>query len=77
MQKDILQASQKLDSFLKSPSDMRVQTLPSDSLEIAGDTAKVSRQTQFIKSIGSDIYVNETVKVLEKVIGEEQIAQRK
>jgi carboxyl-terminal processing protease len=77
MQKDILQASKKLDSFLKSPSDMHVQTLPSDSLEIAGDTTKITRQTQFIKSIGTDIYVNETVKVLEKVIGEEQIAQRK
>ncbi|HXR85000.1 MAG TPA: carboxy terminal-processing peptidase [Hanamia sp.] len=77
MQKDILQASKKLDSFLKSPSDLHVQTLPSDSLEIAGDTAKVTKQTQFIKSIANDIYINETVKVLEKVIGEEQIAQRK
>ena len=77
MQKDILQASKKLDSFLKAPADMHVQTLPADSLEMAGDTAKVSKQDLFLKSIDNDIYINEAVKVLDKVIGEEQIAQRK
>jgi hypothetical protein len=38
---------------------------------------KVTRQAQFIKLIGKDIYIDETVKVLEKVIGEEQLAERK
>jgi carboxyl-terminal processing protease len=75
MQKEIKEAAKKLDTFLKSPADLRTQTLPQDSVEIAGDTAKVSKQNIFLKTIGSDIYVNETVKVLEKVIGEAQIAQ--
>jgi carboxyl-terminal processing protease len=75
MQKEIKEAAKKLDNFLKSPVDLHTQTLPQDSVEIATDTAKISKQNTFLKNIGSDIYVNETVKVLEKVIGEAQIAQ--
>jgi carboxyl-terminal processing protease len=77
MQKDIQQAAKKLDEYSKLPVDLHTETLAPDSLANAGDTAKISKQNQFLKSIGSDIYVNETVKALEKVIGEEQIAQSK
>ena len=77
MQNDIQEAAKKLDNYSKLPVDLKTETLTPDSLAIAGDTAKVSKQNIFLKTIGSDIYVNETVKALEKVIGEEQIAQRK
>ena len=77
MQKAIKEASKKLDSFSKLPVALNTKSLYTDSLSIAGDTAKISRQTQFLKSIGTDIYVNETVKALQRVIGEEQLAQRK
>jgi carboxyl-terminal processing protease len=77
MQSDIQEAAKKLDNYSKLPVDLKTETLTPDSLAIAGDTAKVSKQNIFLKTIGSDIYVNETVKALEKVIGEEQVAQRK
>ena len=77
MQKDIEEAAKKLDQYSKLPVDLKTKTLTQDSLEIAGDTAKLTKQQIFLKTIGSDIYVNETVKALEKVIGEEQIAERK
>jgi carboxyl-terminal processing protease len=77
MQNNIQEAAKKLDNYSKLPVDLKTETLAPDSLEIAGDTAKVTKQKIFLKTIGSDIYVNETVKALEKVIGEEQIAQRK
>jgi carboxyl-terminal processing protease len=75
MQKEIKDAAKKLDTFLKSPVDLKTQSLPQDVAEMGSDTTKINKQTTFLKNIGSDIYVNETVKVLEKVIGEAQIAQ--
>jgi carboxyl-terminal processing protease len=77
MQKDINLASNKLDSLSKAPADLQPQTLPDDAASMRGDTSRIGKQKFFLKSVGSDIYVNETVKILEKVIGEEQIAQRK
>lgn len=77
MQKNVNQASKKLDTYTLSPVTLQTHTLPSDSLAIASDTMKVARQVQFLKSIGKDIYIDETVKVLQKVIGEEQLAERK
>jgi len=77
MQSDIQEAAKKLDNYSKLPVDLKTETLTPDSLAMAGDTAKVSKQNIFLKTIGSDIYINETVKALEKVIGEEQVAQRK
>ena len=77
MQKNIKEASKKLDSFSKLHVPLITHSLYKDSLSIAGDTAKVARQKQFLKSIGTDIYVNETVKALQKVIGEAELAQSK
>ncbi len=77
MQKEINEASKKLDDYSKLKVDLQAQTLAVDSLTMVGDTAKISREKQFINSIDNDIYINETVKVLEKVIGEEQLAERK
>ena len=77
MQKDILKAAKQLDKYSLSPVALQTHTLPTDSISIASDTMKVARQAQFIKLIGKDIYIDETVKILEKVIGEEQLAGRK
>ncbi|MEO8961438.1 MAG: carboxy terminal-processing peptidase [Ginsengibacter sp.] len=77
MQKNIKEASKKLDSFSKLSVPLSTQSLYKDSLSIVGDTAKVARQKQFLKSIGTDIYVNETVKALQKIIGEAELAQSK
>lgn len=77
MQKEITNAAKQLDKYSRSPVTLQTHTLPTDSIAIASDTMKVARQAQFIKLIGKDIYIDETVKVLEKVIGEEQLAGRK
>ena len=77
MQKEIQEAAKKLDDYSKLPVALNVDALPSDSIAMAGDTTKMSREKIFLKTIGSDIYVDETVKALEKVIGEKQIAESK
>jgi carboxyl-terminal processing protease len=75
MQKNIEEAAKKLDKYSKSPVRLQVATLVPDSLAIAEDTAKIAKQEQFLKTIGNDLYIDETVKALEKVIGEKQIAE--
>ena len=75
MQKNIEAAAIKLDEYSKSPVNLDPKTLIPDSLATVGDTSKITMQKQFLKSIGSDLYIDETVKALEKVIGEKQIAE--
>jgi len=75
MQKNIEAAAIKLDDYSKSPVSLDPKTLTPDSIAIAGDSSKIKMQKQFLTSIGSDLYIDETVKALEIVIGEKQIAE--
>ncbi|MDQ2721338.1 MAG: carboxy terminal-processing peptidase [Bacteroidota bacterium] len=77
MQKEIKDASKRLENFSKSPIDLSVKSIALDSLSFGGDTAKLGKQKQFLKAIGNDIYIDETVKAVDQVIGEAALAQRK
>jgi carboxyl-terminal processing protease len=48
MQNNIQEAAKKLDNYSKLPVDLKTETLAPDSLEIAGDTAKVTKQKIFL-----------------------------
>lgn len=69
--------SKKLESLTKLNSEFPVHNITSDSLAIVNDSDKIAKNKQFLKHIADDIYINQTVKVVEKMIGEEQLAQRK
>ncbi|KAA9036411.1 tail-specific protease [Ginsengibacter hankyongi] len=69
--------SKKLDSLTKLSSEFPVHNIASDSLTLGNDSDKIAKNKQFLKHIGDDIYINQTVKVVEKMIGEEQLAQTK
>jgi carboxyl-terminal processing protease len=66
--------SKKLESLTKLTSELPVHNITSDSLAILNDSDKITKNKQFLKHIGDDIYINQTVKVVEKMIGEEQLA---
>ncbi|MEO8413616.1 MAG: carboxy terminal-processing peptidase [Ginsengibacter sp.] len=69
--------SKKLDAFTKLSVDLSVTNIATDSLSLVNDKDKLEKNKQFLKRIGDDIYIDETVKVLNKIIGEEQVAQNK
>ena len=69
--------SKKLDSFDKLSVDLPVHAIVSDSLAIGSDSDKVERNKQFLKRVSNDIYVAQAVKVVNNMIGQEQLAQRK
>ena len=67
--------SKKLESLTKLDNEFPVHNIDSDSLDLGNDSDKIAKNKQFLKRIGDDIYINQTVKVVEKMIGEEQLAQ--
>ncbi len=67
--------AKKLDSLTKLKNEFAVHNIAADSLELGDDSGKIAKNTQFLKRIGDDIYINQTVKVVDKMIGEEQLAQ--
>ncbi len=69
--------AKKLEDFTKLAVDLPVKNIPSDSLAISTDKDKITKNKQFLKHIGDDIYIDETVKVVDKMIDEAQLAQRK
>ena len=69
--------SKKLEDLTKLSVDLAVKNVTTDSLALINDKDKTAKNTAFLKRIGDDIYIDETVKVVEKMIGEAQLAQRK
>lgn len=67
--------SKKLEILTKLTTEFPVHNIASDSLALAKDSDKIEKNKQFLKRIGDDIYINQTVKVVEKMIGEEELAQ--
>jgi hypothetical protein len=76
MQNDIKEASKRLENYSKVPTSLNAKSVAVDSLNMGSDTDKVKKQTQFLKAIGSDIYIDETVKAIDQIIGEAILAQR-
>ncbi len=72
---EIKTLSKRLESLTKLKSEFPVKNIPSDSLSMAGDSDKIAKNTQFLARIGDDIYINQTVRVVDKMIDQEQIAE--
>jgi len=69
--------SKRLDNLTKLTNEFPVHSIQEDLVSIGSDSDKIAKNTQFIKRVGDDLYINQTIKVVEKMIGEEQVAQRK
>lgn len=76
MQKEVRALSKQLDEFTKTTNKLDVAMLPIDLKEISNDSIKVKSWEQFTKLISNDIYVNETVSVINKLIGQRAIAMK-
>lgn len=75
MQAKLRRLSKELDSYTKPEEPLNVESLRADLESNGIDQKKKEDQQKFIQAISNDIYVAETVKVLNKVIGVEQIAK--
>jgi carboxyl-terminal processing protease len=66
-----------LESLSKLPTDLTVANPAADSLIIVSDKDKDAKNKQWLKRVGSDIYIDQTVKVLNTMIGQLELAKAK
>ncbi|MEO6134570.1 MAG: carboxy terminal-processing peptidase [Ginsengibacter sp.] len=76
MQAGIKTVSKKLETYMTISKKLDVTTLSVDLNEMGNDSSKIAKQKDFLKVIGQDIYVDETVKVLNDMIGQAVLVKR-
>ena len=54
---------------------MGVKNIVADTIEINRTKEKLDRNKQFVKRVGEDIYIDESVKILNKMIMNDKVAK--
>jgi carboxyl-terminal processing protease len=73
-QKELKLAYKRLDSLYKLPTGLVVTNNSKDTEGMSGDKEGVDRNKQFLNRVKGDIYVDETVKVMDNMIDESNVA---
>ena len=73
-QKELKMAYKQLDSLYKLKSEMDVKNNQADLAKYAADKEKTEKNKQFLKRIKTDIYIDETVKVMNNMITQSNLA---
>ena len=73
-QKELKVAYKQLDSLYKLASEMDVKNNQVDVAKYAADKEKTEKNKQFLKRIKTDIYIDETVKVMNNMITQSNMA---
>ncbi|HRN57010.1 MAG TPA: carboxy terminal-processing peptidase [Agriterribacter sp.] len=76
-QKQIKEIVQQIDKLTKTDKANPVELLPSDVSRFSNDQAKLERQQQWLKNLKSDIYLNETVSIVNNIISHNAIVRSK
>lgn len=67
-------AYKQLDSLYKLPKEMTVINNSQDTVGISVDKEKLDRNKQFLNRLKGDVYIDETVKVLNNMINQTNVA---
>ncbi len=57
--------------------DLNVTNVATDIAKIAGDKDKIEKNKQWLQKVSDDVYIDETVKVLNNMIGQTALAKAK
>ncbi len=76
-QKEIRDIVKQIDKLTKADKANPVELLPSDVARFSNDEAKQERQQQWLKNLKSDIYLNETVSIVNNIISKNAIVRSK
>lgn len=74
-QKELRDVYKQVEELYKLPKPLDVKNIAADTVAINKTKEKIDRNKDFVKKIGTDIYVDETVKVLNKMIVQTNIAK--
>ncbi len=76
-QKQIKNIAKEMETLLKAQTETPVELLADDSNRYANDEAKKERQSAWLKNLKTDIYLNETVTIMNNMISQEAIVKSK
>ena len=75
-QKMIKDNYKKVEELSKSNPVLELTMLPSDEKKLSADNDKLERRKQWIKNLGKDIYLNESVNVMNDMIRQESLVKK-
>ena len=67
-QKEVKAMYKQMDDLLKLPKDLAVQNAAADTMDINSAKEKAEKNKQWLKRVSGDIYIDETVKVMNSMI---------
>ncbi len=73
-QKELKVAYKQLDSLYKLPKEMAVKNIEADVPKYTADKEKTDKNKQFLNKLKGDIYIDETVKVMNNMINQSNLA---
>ncbi len=76
-QKQIREIVRQIDKLTKTDKANPVELLPADVSRFSNDEVKLERQQQWLKNLKSDIYLNETVSIVNNIISHNAIVRSK
>ncbi len=74
-QKELKDLFKQIETLYKLPNPMALNNLSSDTLVINADKDKIDKNKQWLKVRSDDIYIDQSVKVLNKIITQNNLAK--
>lgn len=74
-QKELKNVVNDIDSLYKLKKPMKFENLPQDLKEINADQDKIKKNDQWMKVRSEDIYIDETVRVVDKMINQNNLVK--
>lgn len=74
-QKQLKDVVKQIEALYKLPTPMNMKSLSADSESIKDDKDKIDKNNQWLKVRSDDIYIDESVKVLDKMISQNNTAK--
>ena len=75
-QKELKDIYKQIETLYKLPNPMDIKNLSADELAVNADKDKVDKNKQWLKVRADDIYIDESVKVLNKIISQNNMAKK-
>jgi carboxyl-terminal processing protease len=75
-QKQLKAVYKQLEEAYKLPRALDVKNIVSDTAEIAKTKEKIDGNKRFVKRVGEDIYIDESVKILNRMIVNDKVARK-
>jgi carboxyl-terminal processing protease len=76
-QKEIKNIVKQIESLIKTEKENPVELLSADLVTNTLDTAKIERQKLWVKGLKNDIYLNETINIMNNVISQNAVVKSK